>query len=101
MVEEFRGRRDTLVDALNGVAGFRCHKPAGAFYVFPDITETGWNDRDLTAALLDEVGVAVLRGSSFGPHGAGHIRLSYANSVDNLTAAVQRIAGFVGAAVQP
>ncbi|MFN2582284.1 MAG: pyridoxal phosphate-dependent aminotransferase [Candidatus Dormibacteria bacterium] len=99
MVDEFRGRRDALVDALNRIPGISCHKPQGAFYVFPDITETGWSDRELANTLLDEVGVAVLRGSSFGPEGAGHIRLSYANSVDNLLAGADRIATFLGAAV--
>lgn len=99
MVSEFRTRRDALVDALNRVPGLVCHKPEGAFYVFPNITQSGWSDRDLAAALLDEVGVAVLRGSAFGPLGEGHIRLSYANSIENLTAAADRIATFLGAAV--
>jgi aspartate aminotransferase len=100
MVAEFHKRRDILVEALSRMPGVRCHLPEGAFYVFPDITETGWDDRELANALLDEVGVAVLRGSSFGPHGAGHIRLSYANSVENLKAAADRIATFLGAAVR-
>jgi aspartate aminotransferase len=100
MVAEFHKRRDILVDALSRMPGVRCHLPEGAFYVFPDITETGWDDRELANALLDEVGVAVLRGSSFGPHGTGHIRLSYANSVENLKAAADRIATFLGAAVR-
>lgn len=99
MVAEFHQRRDILVDALQELPGFRCHRPQGAFYVFPDITETGWDEHELANALLDEVGVAVLRGSSFGPHGAGHIRLSYANSVENLKAATDRIATFLGAGV--
>jgi aspartate aminotransferase len=99
MVGEFRSRRDILVDALNRIPGISCHRPNGAFYVFPDISETGWDDRELANALLDEVGVAVLRGTSFGPNGAGHIRLSYANSVENLNSAVDRIATFLGAAV--
>ena len=99
MLHEFRHRRDVLVDALNRIPGIACHKPEGAFYVFPDISESGWNDRDLANALLDEVGVAVLRGTAFGPLGEGHIRLSYANSIDNLTAATDRIASFLGAAV--
>jgi aspartate aminotransferase len=100
MVAEFHTRRDILIEALSRMPGVRCHSPEGAFYVFPDITETGWDDRELANALLDEVGVAVLRGSSFGPHGAGHIRLSYANSVENLTEAADRIATFLGAAVR-
>ena len=99
MVSEFTHRRDVLVDALNRIPGITCHRPKGAFYVFPDISATGWDDRELANTLLDEVGVAVLRGSSFGPEGAGHIRLSYANSVDNLIEAANRIATFFGAAV--
>jgi len=102
MVAEFRRRRDVLVDGLNRIPGITCRRPAGAFYVFPDITATGWNDRELQNALLDEVGVAVLAGSSFGPHGAGHIRLSYANSMDNIESALDRIALHLGAgAVAP
>jgi aspartate/methionine/tyrosine aminotransferase len=102
MVSEFRRRRDVLVDGLNRIPGITCRRPAGAFYVFPDITATGWNDRDLQNALLDEVGVAVLAGSSFGPHGAGHIRLSYANSMENIESALDRIALHLGAgAVAP
>jgi aspartate aminotransferase len=102
MVSDFKCRRDILVDGLNRIPGITCRRPAGAFYVFPDITATGWNDRELQTALLDEVGVAVLAGSTFGPHGAGHIRLSYANSVVNLERALDRIALHLGAgAVTP
>ena len=97
MVSEFRHRRDILVDGLNRIPGISCHRPAGAFYVFPDVTATGWKDRELQNALLDEMGVATLAGSSFGPHGAGHIRLSYANSVANLESAIDRIALHIGA----
>lgn len=97
MVAEFRRRRDMLVDGLNLIPGFSCRRPAGAFYVFPDITATGYGDRELQNALLDEVGVATLAGSSFGPHGAGHIRLSYANSPANLQSALDRIALHMGA----
>jgi aspartate aminotransferase len=97
MVAEFRRRRDLLVDGLNRIPGVVCRRPAGAFYVFPDISGTGWNERDLQRALLDEVGVAVLAGSSFGPHGAGHIRLSYANSMVNLERALDRITSLLTA----
>ena len=99
MVAEFERRRDRIVDLLNEIPGFKCHRPAGAFYVFPDITGTGFNERELAASLLDEVGVAVLPGTSFGPHGAGHIRLSYAASIDNLEEAARRIKQYVGEAV--
>ena len=97
MVAEFRRRRDVLVDGLNSIPGIECRRPAGAFYVFPDITGTGWKDRELQNTLLDEVGVAVLAGSSFGPHGAGHIRLSYANSMANIERALERIGLHLGA----
>lgn len=97
MLQEFRRRRDLLVEGLNRIPGISCRRPAGAFYVFPDISATGWNERDLQRALLDEVGVAVLPGTSFGPHGAGHIRLSYSNSVPNLERALDRIASLLSA----
>ena len=98
MVAQFEQRRNRIVELLNAIPGFKCHRPAGAFYVFPDITETGFNERELAAALLDEVGVAVLPGTSFGPHGKGHIRLSYAASIANLEEAARRIAQYVGTA---
>lgn len=99
MVAEFARRRNVLADALNAIPGLRCHKPHGAFYVFPDISETGWNERELAHALLQEVGVAVLPGTSFGPGGAGHLRLSYANSIEALTTAAERLGTFLQAPV--
>jgi len=101
MIIEFRRRRDVIVDALNRIPGVTCHRPSGAFYVFPDISATGWNERELAATLLDEVGVAVLPGTTFGAHGAGHIRLSYANSVENLERGAQRIATLLTPAITP
>jgi aspartate aminotransferase len=98
MVAEFERRRGRLVELLNAIPGFSCRRPAGAFYVFPDISATGFTDRELAASLLDEVGVAVLPGASFGRHGGGHIRLSYAASIANLEEAARRIAQYVGAA---
>jgi aspartate/methionine/tyrosine aminotransferase len=97
MLAEFATRRDVIVDALNRIPGIHCRRPAGAFYVFPDITETGFEARELAGELLDEVGVAVLPGPSFGPHGEGHIRLSYAASIDNLRKGADRIAVHLGA----
>jgi aspartate aminotransferase len=97
MLAEFATRRDVIVDALNRIPGIQCRRPAGAFYVFPDITETGFEARELAGELLDEVGVAVLPGPSFGPHGEGHIRLSYAASIDNLRKGADRIATHLGA----
>ena len=101
MVEEFRSRRDLVVDGLNQIAGIRCHRPAGAFYVFPDVEATGWGERELARGLLHEAGVALLAGTAFGPHGRGHLRLSYANSSLNLTRALERIAGFLATVPAP
>jgi aspartate/methionine/tyrosine aminotransferase len=98
MREEFRTRRDLLVDGLNRIPGVSCHKPAGAFYVFPNITGTGCDERELAHSLLHDAGVALLPGTAFGAHGAGYLRLSYANSVSNLERALERIAGHLAAA---
>ena len=91
MVEEFRRRRDTIVDGLNALPGFRCHRPHGAFYVFPNITGTGRSSRDLANFLMDEAGVACLSGTAFGKYGEGYLRFSYANSVPNIEKALSRI----------
>jgi aspartate aminotransferase len=91
MVAEFRRRRDVIVDGLNAIDGISCKRPKGAFYVFPNVKEIGWNCRKLADYLLEEVGVAVLSGLSFGKYGEGHLRLSYANSVENIQEALQRI----------
>ena len=95
MVAEFHERRDALVDGLSSIMGLTCHKPQGAFYVFPNIEATGWSDRELQHALMHEAGVAVLSGSAFGEYGKNHLRLSYANSVQNLEKAVARIGDFL------
>ena len=95
MVEEFRARRDLIVDGLNAIDGFSCHKPRGAFYVFPNITGTGRASKDMENLLMAEAGVAVLSGTSFGEYGEGYIRLSYANSQDNIRRALERIASVV------
>jgi aspartate aminotransferase len=91
MVEEFRRRRDAIVDGLNRIRGFRCHKPLGAFYVFPNITGTGMDSRTLADYLLNEAGVACLSGTAFGRFGEGYVRFSYANSLENINEALQRI----------
>ena len=91
MMAEFTERRDVVVDGLNAIPGVRCHKPAGAFYVFPNIEGTGWNERALQQALLNKAGVALLAGTAFGAHGRGYLRLSYANSVTNLEKGIERI----------
>jgi aspartate/methionine/tyrosine aminotransferase len=91
MVAEFRRRREVIVDGLNGIKGFRCLKPKGAFYVFPNITGTDMDCRKLGDHLLYNAGVAVLPGTSFGKFGEGHLRLSFANSVENIKKALERI----------
>ena len=91
MVAEFRRRRDIMVAGLNDIPGLRCLEPQGAFYVFPDITQTGLKSAELAAALLRDAGVAALPGTAFGPWGEGFLRLSYANSPENLKSALTAI----------
>jgi len=95
MVQEFRARRDLVVDGLNDIPGIRCIRPHGAFYVFPEISATGLSGAELADRLLPETGVCVLAGTSFGQVGRSHIRISYANSRDNLTEALGRLRTFV------
>ena len=94
MHAEFTARRDLLIDGLNAIEGMRCEKPEGAFYAFPNVTELSRDDGQFAHDLLEEAGVATLWGSSFGSHGAGHLRLSYANSRDALAEALRRIRAF-------
>jgi aspartate/methionine/tyrosine aminotransferase len=96
MVEEFRARRDLVVAGLNAIPGVSCRTPRGAFYAFPNVEGVPVAADVLATRLLEEAGVAVLAGSAFGAAGAGHLRLSYANSRENLATAVERIAAFVG-----
>jgi aspartate/methionine/tyrosine aminotransferase len=91
MVAEFRRRRDAMVAGLNEVPGFRCTLPAGAFYAFPNVAGTGIASKDLADLLLSEAGVASLNGGAFGRYGDGYLRLSYANSLDNILEAIERI----------
>jgi aspartate aminotransferase len=91
MVAEFRRRREVIVAGLNEIPGIRCVEPQGAFYAFPDITGTGVPATELQARLLEEAGVAALAGTAFGPYGEGFLRLSYANSVPNIQAALEAI----------
>lgn len=93
VVAEYRRRRDALVAGLNQIPGMRCLLPQGAFYVFPNITAYGRSSDWLADYLLDEAGVAVLPGTSFGHYGEGYLRLCFANSMENLLRAVERIAG--------
>lgn len=94
MHAEFTARRDILIHGLNAIDGIRCEKPEGAFYAFPNVTGISADDGKFARDLLEEAGVATLWGSSFGSHGAGRLRLSYANSRDALTEALRRIKSF-------
>jgi aspartate/methionine/tyrosine aminotransferase len=91
MVAEFKRRRDVIVDGLNSIAGIRCLKPLGAFYVFPNVTAIGKPSRYIAEYLLNEAGVAALSGTAFGAFGEGYLRFSYANSVENIKIALDRI----------
>ncbi len=92
MRDEFKRRRDAFVAGLNKIKGFSCRMPKGAFYVFPNVTKTGWQSKKLANALLEEAGVACLSGTSFGDFGEGYLRFSVANSLENLNKALDRIA---------
>jgi aspartate/methionine/tyrosine aminotransferase len=91
MVAEFARRRDFIVAGLNDIPGISCLEPQGAFYVFPNITGTGLTSAVLAERLLNEAGVAALAGTAFGRHGEGFLRFSYANSVENIQAALDAI----------
>jgi aspartate aminotransferase len=91
MNEEFIRRRDVMVAGLNKIKGFSCRTPKGAFYVFPNITKTGWKSKKLADAILDEAGVAGLSGTAFGAYGEGYMRFSVANSIENINKALERI----------
>lgn len=95
MVAEFQRRRDVIVDGLNAIPGFRCSRPKGAFYAFPNVSQIPIPTRQLAADLLDNAGVACLSGTSFGAGGEGYLRFSYANSVENLELALGRIRGYL------
>jgi aspartate/methionine/tyrosine aminotransferase len=90
MVEEFRARRDLIVDGLNAIPGVSCLRPSGAFYAFPDISGTGLTGAELADRLLNEGGVSALSGTAFGSVGRYHLRFSYANSRENIAEAMKR-----------
>jgi len=94
-VVEFRARRDLIVDGLDAIPGFECRRPLGAFYAFPSVAGTGLSGAHLAERLLQEAGVCVLPGSAFGRYGDDHIRISYANSRENLSEALRRTRTFV------
>ncbi|MBX3551022.1 MAG: aminotransferase class I/II-fold pyridoxal phosphate-dependent enzyme, partial [Pseudolabrys sp.] len=95
MISEFDARRKLVVEGLNRLPGVSCITPKGAFYAFPNIGRTGWKAKALASALLDDTGVAVIGGPDFGILGEGYLRLSYANSADNIRKALQRMRDFL------
>ena len=92
MVSEFQKRRDAIVDGLNAIEGVSCIKPLGAFYVFPNVTQLPLSCEALADYLMEEADIALLPGTSFGKYGDGYLRLSYANSLDNIQEALDRMA---------
>lgn len=95
MVQEFDQRRKVVVDGLNAIDGVSCKTPLGAFYAYPNIQKTGWTAKELASSLLEDAGVAVIGGPDFGILGEGYIRLSYANSTDNIKMALERVRDFI------
>jgi len=93
---EFQRRRDMFIPGLNRIKGFSCRMPKGAFYAFPNIQKTGWTSKKLADALLEQAGVAALSGTAFGSSGEGYLRLSIANSYENLEQALERIGSWAG-----
>ena len=91
MVAEFHKRRDVIVDGLNAIDGITCKKPLGAFYVFPNIKSLGKTSKEMEEYLLEKYYVAALAGTSFGKFGEGYLRFSYANSIDNIKLAIDRV----------
>ena len=94
MRAEFKKRRDVMVAGLNKIKGFSCRLPHGAFYVFPNISKTGWRSKKVADALLDDAGVAALSGTAFGEFGEGYLRFSVANSIENIEKALDRVDGW-------
>ena len=91
MCVEFKRRRDYFAERVNKIKGFSCKVPHGAFYMFPNITVTGWPSKKLADALLDQAGVAALSGTAFGAYGEGYLRFSIANSIENISKALDRV----------
>ena len=95
MMRAFDERRVAVVDALNTLPNVTCITPKGAFYAFPNVSETGLGAKQLASQLLEDTGVALIGGPDFGIHGEGYIRVSYANSLDNILEAVERMRGWL------
>ncbi len=96
MVATFQARRDRMIAGLNAIPAIQCQVPEGAFYAFPNVRSFGIPSKQLALRILDEVGVAVLSGTDFGPHGEGYLRLCYANSMENIEQALERLVDFFG-----
>jgi aspartate/methionine/tyrosine aminotransferase len=95
MVAEFDRRRNVVVEGLNRLPGISCITPKGAFYAFPNIKRTGWKAKSLASTLLEDAGVAIIGGPDFGILGEGYVRLSYANSTENILKALDRMGEFL------
>lgn len=95
MMVQFNARRKIVVEGLNALPNVSCKTPTGAFYAFPNISKTGWKAKPLASALLEKAGVATIGGPDFGVHGEGFIRLSYANSAENIKKALARMGEFL------
>jgi len=95
MVKAFDVRRKVVVEGLNALPGVSCATPKGAFYAFPNIKRTGWKAKPLASALLEDAGVAIIGGPDFGILGEGYVRLSYANSTENILRALDRMGDFL------
>jgi aspartate aminotransferase len=101
MLAAFDERRKAIVDGLNAIEGVGCRTPGGAFYAFPNIRGTGMNARELQSRLLEEAGIATIAGTSFGAYGEGYLRFSYANSIENIRRALERMGEFLSTAAAP
>ncbi|WP_336057504.1 pyridoxal phosphate-dependent aminotransferase [Nitratireductor sp. CH_MIT9313-5] len=95
MMQAFDRRRKVVVEGLNSLPNITCRTPKGAFYAFPNVSQTGWKAKKLASALLEEAGVALIGGPDFGVCGEGYIRLSYANSEENIRRAIERMGDFL------
>lgn len=96
VVAEYECRRNVIVDGLNSLNGISCQKPQGAFYVFPNIKATGKTSDEFANWVLEKAGIALLPGTSFGEYGEGYLRLSYANSVENIEKAIEKLRVLLG-----
>ena len=97
MVAAFDERREVIVDGLNALPGVTCRRPGGAFYAFPNVTGTGVSSDALQQRMLEETGIAVISGTSFGAFGEGYLRFSYANSTENIQRALDRMGEMLAA----